>query len=170
MNIHRKSRGRRVLTLSLGLLAIAACSSETSTDGAAATADATAPTAPTASANKHSGVLQTKQGAYRFTPTSCTFHKEDGVYDIEIEGPGQAPDGEKFYFELTSTGNGVAVQLGVDGRFQSSDRKLIAGRHVTEAFTIDVSGQSLSIPKLVLADSNGRRVDDSASLRIDCNG
>lgn len=167
MNIHRKSRARRVLTLSLGLLAIAACTPETSTDGAAASADAAAPAAP---ATKHSGVLQTKQGAYRFTPTSCIFHKENGVYDIEIEGPGTAPDGEKFYFELTSTGNGVAVKLGVDGRYQSSDRKLIAGQHVTEAFTLDVSDKSLSIPKLVLADSNGQRVDDSASLRIDCNG
>jgi hypothetical protein len=167
MNIQMKSRGSRVLTLSLGLLAIAACSSETATDGAVASADATASTAPAA---KHSGVLETKQGAYRFTPTSCIFHKENGVYDIEIEGPGQAPDGEKIYFELTSTGNGVAVKLGVDGRYQSSDRKLVAGQHVTEAFTLDVSDQSLSIPKLVLADSNGQKVDDSASLRINCNG
>lgn len=125
-------------------------------------ADATAPAA------KHSGVLQTKQGAYHFAPTTCIFHKEDGVDDIEIAGPGTAPDGEKFYFELSSTGNEVAVKLGADSSYQSSDRKLVAGRHVTEAFALNVSGQSLSVPKLVLADRNGQKVDDNASLQIDC--
>lgn len=78
-------------------------------------------------------------------------------------------DSEKIYFELSSTGNEMIVNLGVDTPFQSSDRRLRAGQYVTEAFTLDVSDQSLSIPRLVLGDERGERVDENASLRIDCN-
>ena len=155
----------RGLGLSVGLLSLAACSSEKAADGEAASSEA----APAASAGKHSGVLQTAKGAYSFTPTSCVFHKEDGVYDIEIQGPGRTPDDEKFYFELSSTGNEMSVMLGVDAPFQSPERRLVAGQYVSEAFTIDVSDKSLSIPKLVLNDGRGELVDDSASLRIDCS-
>ena len=166
MNGKIVSRILRGLSLSLGLLALAACSSEKTANGEAAATDA----APAASVGEHSGVLQTAQGAYQFTPTSCLFNKEDGVYDIEIQGPGQTPDGEKFYFELSSTGNEMSVQLGVDAPFQSPERRLVAGQYVSEAFTLDVSDKSLSIPKLVLNNERGERVDDNASLQIDCQG
>lgn len=165
MNNSILSRTWRGLTLPLSLLALAACSPEQGAEDAVVSAGPTS----AANAGKHSGVLQTAKGAYRFTPASCLFHKEDGIDDIEIEGPGQAPDGEKFYFELSSTGNAMTIKLGVDRPFQTPERQLVAGRHVTEAFTLNVSPQSLSVPKLVLKDGNGEQVDDSASLQIDCN-
>jgi len=165
MNSNILTLSWRGLTLPLSLLALAACSPEQGAE------DAVVSAGPTSAANtgKHSGVLQTAKGAYSFTPTSCIFHKEDGVDDIEIEGPGQTPDGEKFYFEFSSTGNEMIVKLGVDTPFQSPERRLSAGQYVTEAFILNVSPQSLSVPKLVLKDGNGEQVDDSASLQIDCN-
>lgn len=165
MNSSILSRTWRGLTLPLSLLALAACSPEQGAEDPVVSAGPT----PAANAGKHSGVLQTAKGAYRFTPSTCVFHKEDGVDDIEIEGPGQTPDGEKFYFEFSSTGNEMIVKLGVDTPFQSPERRLSAGQHVSEAFTLDVSSQSLSVPKLVLKDGNGEQVDDSASLQINCN-
>jgi hypothetical protein len=149
----------RMLAAPLCLLVLAACSGEAESP----------PRAQADAASAAVGVLETSSGAYRFTPTTCAFHQEDGVYDIEIGGPGEAPDGEKFFFELTSTGQAIAVNLGADGPFASSDRKLVAGKHVSEEFTINVSGTSLSVPKIVLITDQGERVDENASLQIDCS-
>lgn len=116
------------------------------------------------------GVLETSAGAYEFTPTTCAIHNEDGVDDIEIGGPGTAPDGEGFYFELSSTGNDLTVNLGVDGPFASAERKLQAGIWVSQEFTVEVSGRTMTLRNLALVDENGRSVDDDAILTIDCGG
>lgn len=159
--LHSKS-----FLLSCAALTIAACSPDNSNNAAVITD--TEATAHTATA-EHNGSLKTAQGIYKFTPRSCFFHQENGEYDIEIEGPGEAPDGEKLYFDLTSTGNAVSVKLGVDSRYTSSDRKLMAGQHVSQPFTFNVSDQVLSIAKLILVDENGNTVDENASLTINCS-
>ena len=53
-------------------------------------ADAPKPEAPAADSTRV-GTLQTSAGVYTFTPRSCLIHIEDGVPDIEIQGPGIAP-------------------------------------------------------------------------------
>lgn len=122
-----------------------------------------------ATAEKATGVLQTSLGDYRFTPTVCTLHKEDGFDDIEIHGPGTGPDGEEFYFELSSTGNHIVLQLGVNGPFASSERKLQAGQHLSEEFAVEVSGRKFSVPNVILVDENGQQIDTSAKLEVDCS-
>lgn len=117
---------------------------------------------------KEPGVLRTSAGNYRFTPTTCAIYKEDGVDDIEIGGTGLAPNGEPLYFEFSSMANEMAVRLGVDGPFKSSDRTLRAGRYVSQEFTVTVTDRTISVPSVVLVDNNGNAVDNNASLTIDC--
>lgn len=117
---------------------------------------------------KPAGVLETTAGSYGFTPQTCAIYQDEGAYDIEMGGPGTAPDGEVFYFEFSSTANALSVDLGVDSRFASAERVLQAGRHVSEEFTVQVEGEVLSIAGLVLVDENGQLIDEAASLRVDC--
>ncbi len=161
------SRRYRLLGSSLCLLMLVACSGEAESPPVAQADVAGA--AASGATGIGVGVLETSGGAYKFTPTLCAFHKEDGVDDVEIHGPGQAPDGEKFYFEFSSQGNEMIVKLGADGQFESPERRLVAGMHVSEAFDVNVSGKSLTVPRLVLKDGQGEQVDDNASLQIDCN-
>jgi len=73
---------RTSLLATLSLLAVAGCSPE---------AGSSQP-APAGSTAKGVGVLETSAGAYEFTPMTCAVHKEDGVDDIEVAGPGTAVD------------------------------------------------------------------------------
>ena len=122
-----------------------------------------------AAGGEPTGTLSTSAGAYTFTPKTCGIYREDGFDDIEIGGPGQAPDGEKFYFELSSTANAMTINLGAEGPFDSTERRLMAGQHVSQSFTIDVSGNNFSVTSLVLVDENLQPVDDNASLTISCD-
>lgn len=115
------------------------------------------------------GILETSTGLYEFTPTSCIIYIEDGVPDIEIQGPGTAPDGEDFYFDFSSTANEMTIVLGMDAPYVSSDRKLQAGQFVSNAFTVEASGDTVSVTGLNLVDEQGQPVDTNASLRIDCS-
>lgn len=115
------------------------------------------------------GVLETSTATYEFTPVNCIIYLEDGVPDIEIQGPGLATDGESFYFDFSSTANEVTIELGVDKPFESAGRKLQAGQYVSTAFEVDVSDGIISVAGLDLVDGQGELVDASASLHIDCN-
>lgn len=163
-----KWAGRSAWVLPLGLM-ISGCSSENGTSAVDENHGAKTSSAGGAKATAYSGAMQIAGGTYQLSPTICVIHKEGEVYDIEVEGQGTAPDGEKFYFGLSSTGNAVRLNLGVDGRFESSDRILTGGQHVTEPFALDVAGRNLTIAKLVMVDGNGQKVDDHASLKIDCS-
>ncbi|MBE7734086.1 hypothetical protein [Devosia faecipullorum] len=114
-------------------------------------------------------VLETAAGRYEFAPTTCAIHGQGGAEDIEIQGPGTTPDGEKFFFELSSTANVITIDLGVDGPFSSAERRIQAGRVYSREFTIMTSGRQLSVADLVLVDENGASIDDGATLTIDCD-
>lgn len=163
-----KWAGRSAWVLPLGLV-ISGCSSESSTSAVDENHGEKAPSTGGAKATAYSGAMLIAGGTYQLNPRICGIYKESEAYDIEVEGPGTAPDGEKLYFSLSSTGNAVRLDLGVDGRFESSDRILIGGQHVTEPFALDVVGGNLTIAKLVMVDGNGQKVDDHASLKIDCS-
>lgn len=115
------------------------------------------------------GVLETPNGRYEFTPRSCGVHVEDGVYDIELNGPGVAPDGEKIYFEYTSTGNAISVELGVDQPFKSSDRQIRAGQFITEKLNLEVNDNKIEITDIVLMDENNAIMNGKGALVVDCN-
>lgn len=158
----QKSRAQRrhtrfdLLVVSCASLMLAGCSAE-----------AEAPKAKNLPA-AGSGALETAAGRYEFTPSTCAFYEQDGIYDIEIRGPGTAPDGEKFFFELSSTANALTIGLGVDRPYASPERKIEAGRVVSQEFTIVTSGRQLSVTNLMLVDENGASIDDHATLNIDC--
>ncbi|PWL16215.1 hypothetical protein DKP76_18700 [Falsochrobactrum shanghaiense] len=130
-------------------------------------AEAEAPTSESTAAVAISA-LETSTGHYEFTPTTCAIYSQDGFDDIEIQGPGTTPDGEKFFFELSSTANAMTIGLGVDGPFTSPERQLKAGRIYSQEFTIVTSGRQLSVTNLMLVDENGASIDDHATLNIDC--
>ncbi|PWJ83741.1 hypothetical protein C7441_108135 [Pseudaminobacter salicylatoxidans] len=113
-------------------------------------------------------VLETTTGRYEFTPTTCGIYSQDDFDDIEIQGPGTAPNGEKFFFQLSSTANAMTIGLGVDRPFASPERQIQAGRVYSQEFTIVTSGRQLSVAGLVLVDENGASIDDRATLTIDC--
>lgn len=125
-------------------------------------------TRPESSAAAKTGVLETSAGRFEFTPTACIIYSQDGVDDIEIQGPGTAPDGEKFFFELSSSANAMTIGLGVDGPFASPERQLKAGGIGSQEFTILTSGRQLSVADLMLVDENGAPIDGRAALSIDC--
>src|SRR5690606_12925738 len=129
-------------------------------------AEAEAPTSESAAVAI--SALETSAGRYEFTPTTCAIYSQDGFDDIEIQGPGTTPDGEKFFFELSSTANAMTIGLGVDGPFASPERRIQAGRVYSQEFTIVASGRQLSVAGLVLVDENGASIDDGATLTIDC--
>ncbi len=137
-------------------LALAGCSAE-----------AEAPT-PITATMAGTGTLETSVGLYTFTPTTCVIYQSTDGDDIEVQGPGTAPDGEAFFFELSSTANALTIGLGVEGPFASPERRLKAGRFASREFVIVATEQGLSAAGLVLVDEHGAAVDGNAALNIDC--
>ena len=93
----------------------------------------------------------------------------DGVPDVEIGGPGTAPDGERVYVELSSTANALDIGLGVDTKFASPERGLRAGQHVTRPFTVTVTDRVVRASGIALASKQGESVDQNASFEADCS-
>lgn len=151
----RRTRSAIVIGL-FGSLMLTGCSAE-----------AEAPTSESSAAVAMSA-LETSAGRYEFTPTICGIYSQDDFDDIEIQGPGTAPDGEKFFFQLSSTANAMTIGLGIDRPFASPERQIQAGRVYSQEFTIVTSGRQLSVAGLVLVDENGASIDDGATLTIDC--
>lgn len=114
------------------------------------------------------GILQTAAGIYEFKATSCAVYAADDDHDIEIRGPGTAPDGGVFYFELTSTGNAIVLELGVDKPFESMDQQIKAGQFYSKPFTITVEDRLITVTDLALVDGNGAALDPDARLQINC--
>lgn len=113
--------------------------------------------------------LETSAGRYEFTPTTCGIFVQDGEYDIEVRGPGTAPDGEKIFFELSSTANAMSIGLGVETPYASPERLIQAGRVVSQEFDLIVSGEKISATDLILVNEDGASVGDGGSLSIDCS-
>jgi len=114
------------------------------------------------------GILSTTLGDFTFTPKVCAIYLRDDEPDIEIGGPGTSPDGEDLYFELSSTANALSVSLGADSAFQSSNRKLKAGRFDSTEFTLEVRDDTITARELQLVDQDGATVDAAAQLHINC--
>lgn len=121
-------------------------------------------------ASNYSGVLKTSLGDYVIKPSTCAFSREGDFDDIEIMGPGVAPDGEVFFFQFSSTGEELSVGLGVDNFMAHSDRSLKAGRWLSEPFTVQMSenGRQFTVSNIALVDANQKRIEGRASLEIDC--
>lgn len=119
-----------------------------------------------AGASTPSGVVQTDEGSYNFIPRTCAVHIENGEPDIEVSGAGTSPDGEKIFVDFSSIADELSIKLGVDQPFASSDRALKAGQYVTEKLVIEVSGTTIRVSDLVLADASGTR--RTGSLEINC--
>ena len=160
------------LTLTLSW-ALAACSGERDTPPPAAAPTPATSAAPTPAPAKE-GVLTTGAGEYRFTPQTCAVAQEGAEYDIEIEGPGKAPDGEPFWLSFSSTGNELGVSLGVDKPFASSTRSLKAGQHISSPFKVEVSGRQVRATGIELRRIEDQRdtvaVPGPSSLQVDCGG
>lgn len=155
----------RLFWLSCSFVLLAGCG-----NGAESPAPAPAATAaskPIAAVKKaNTGVIETSAGRYVFTPNGCRAHDVDGFPDLEASGPGTAPDGEKIFVELSTVGNRVVIELGVDRPMQSSDRRLQAGEGVTDKLDIQVSDNAVRIASLTLLDDDGKRI--TGSLQMDC--
>lgn len=122
----------------------------------------------TIEASERDGILQTSMGTYKFTPGVCAIHLEDGFYDIEVQGPGTAPDGEVFFFELSSTAAEISISLGVDTAFAHSERTLNAGQYHSRPFSIQVSGSIITVSDLVITDEDGAEIEGPTTLEINC--
>ncbi|HHX83038.1 MAG TPA: hypothetical protein GX696_08675 [Pseudomonadaceae bacterium] len=159
-NAPRRSQAPLLLALAGSLVMLAACSDDTASN-----------TGPLLYETNYVGVLKTAQGDYTFEPTTCGVYREDNVDDLEIHGPGTAPDGEAFFFELSSTAETMSLSLGVNKPMTHSDRVIHAGRWNSEPFVVAISedGRKFSAKDIVLVDWNQNRIDGLASLEIDCS-
>ena len=158
-NAVRRSQAPLILALAGSLVMLAACSDSTPSN-----------TGPLLYETSYTGVLKTAQGDYTFEPTVCGVYQEDNFDDIEIHGPGTAPDGEAFFFELSSTAESLSLALGVNKPMTHSDRVIKAGRWSSESFVVAISEdrKQFSAKDIVLVDWNQNRIDGLASLEIDC--
>lgn len=132
--------------------------------------DGGATSAPKSHESTRSGVLETSLGNYEFKPSTCALFREGDFEDIEIQGPGVAPDGEVFFFELSSTAEELSIHLGVDRAMAHSERTLKAGRWSSEPFAIQASenGNRFTASDIVLVDADLKRIAGLASLEIVC--
>lgn len=154
----------KMVAVVAGMLLLAGCTA--AGDGEEAAASKAAPVAGATAAKAGSGVIETEAGRYVFTPTTCAMGSQDGVPDIEVQGPGTAPDGEKVFVEFSSTADALTIKLGVDRAFSSPDRSLKAGHIYTQKMPVEVAGSTIRVPELELVDDNGTR--QSGNMRIDC--
>ena len=120
----------------------------------------------TAPAGSSSGVVETAGGRYTFTATSCAIHLEGDRWDVEIAGPGEAPDGEKVFVQFSSTGDVLTIDLGIDSAFESSERSWQAGQYITNKLKVDVSGRTVRVAELELVDVQGNR--QPGSFEAEC--
>ena len=123
---------------------------------------------PVAAPEIRKGILETTAGVYEFTPNVCGIYEEDGIFDIEIQGSGTAPDGEVFYFDFSSIANEMSIELGVDAPYQTAERQIRAGQFVSKAFVVEVTDKLISVPEITLVDEQGQQLDSNANLQIDC--
>lgn len=144
------------------LLALYGCDAATEAP-ASKTASVTSRAAVTGS---YSGKVDTSNGRYTFTPTTCVMYQDGEVLDIEVGGPGSAPDGEKIFVEFSSTANELSIGLGVDTAFASSDRTMKAGEFVSKRMRLDVEGKTIRVSELDLVDQSGNH--QTGSLEINC--
>lgn len=93
----------------------------------------------------------------------------DGVPDVEIGGPGTAPDGERIYVDLSSTANALDIGLGVDTKFASSERSLRAGQHITSPFKVTLTDRVVRASGIALVNNQGESIDQNASFEADCS-
>ncbi len=122
-----------------------------------------------ASQSAPKGVLVTPQGQYEFSPRICSIHREEGAYDIEIDGSGTSFDGEIFFFEFSSTANEMSINLGVNQPFKHSDRQIKAGQYVSKTFEIEVTDNIITVQDIVFRDISDEIMNGTGSLLIDCN-
>lgn len=108
------------------------------------------------------GILDTDTGVYGFDPTMCGMALEDGQHDIEVYGPGTAPDGRVVFVEFSSTGRYLSVGFDIASVFHSADEALVA-----RDFDIAVSGTTITASDLVFSDLNGTPMG-TGTLVIDC--
>ena len=118
-----------------------------------------------AATDHRTGVVETAAGRYRFTPSTCAIHDEDGVPDIEVGGPGTAPDGEPIHVGFSSTARALDIHLGVDTPFASPERSLRADVGGGD-MPIEVTGRTIRVAELELVDDAGGRA--AGSLLIEC--
>ncbi|MHA6692907.1 hypothetical protein [Devosia sp. A449] len=128
----------------------------------AVVADQVSNTAELPTLDGRGGILATESGRYIFGPDTCAMWVEDGLHDIEIQGPGTDPDGRLFFFELSSTGRHLSVGFDIASVFDSPDEQLIA-----DGFDVEVSGTAITVRDLVLRDQDGNLVG-AGMLAIDC--
>ena len=179
----RLARAPRFLAVGALACLLAACSGERDAPASASApppapsvegnpAPAATPTGAAPASAPAGGLLSTGAGDYRFTPQTCAVTREGGEHDIEIEGPGTTPDGEPFWLSFSSTGDELALALGVDKRFASSERSLKAGGHISSPLAVQVEGKRVRVSGIELLRIEERResvpVPGPVALDVDC--
>ena len=150
------------------LLSVSGCGAAPEVDATSASpAVAPAAAAPvTTGDGSSSGVVETAGGRYTFAATTCAIHLEGDAWDVEIAGPGKAPDGEKVFVQFSSTGDVLTIDLGIDSAFDSSERSWQAGQYITNKLKVDVSGRTVRVAELELVDLQGNR--QPGSFEAEC--
>jgi hypothetical protein len=112
------------------------------------------------------GTVTTDAGTYVFQPEVCVITPDE----IEIHGPGAAPDGTPVYIDL-GVGDGYAtlsIDIGTDSQFVSGDG-LLTTISLTDDLDVTVSGSTVigtAALTEVRRDEAGGEV--SAAIDVDC--
>lgn len=117
----------------------------------------------------NTGVLITPAGLYKFTATACSAGVYDGEVEVEVYGPGTAPDGEIMFLSFSALANTLTIKLGKDKMLGATERELVAGQHHTERFDTEVTGLTVEVRDIILATQDQERVAGTANLLINCS-
>jgi hypothetical protein len=111
------------------------------------------------------GTVTTDAGTYVFQPQACVITPDE----IEIHGPGAAPDGTPVYIDL-GVGDGYAtlsIDIGTDSQFVSGDG-LLTTISLTDDLDVTVSGSTVTGTAALTEVRDGGGGEVSAAIAVDC--
>jgi hypothetical protein len=112
------------------------------------------------------GVVVTDAGDYVFEPQTCVITS----LEIEINGPGVAPDGTPVYIDM-GVGDGYAtfsIDIGTDSQFVSGE-SLLTTVALDSDLEVTVAGSAVRGAALLTEVRTGDNSEVEADIDVDCS-
>lgn len=120
--------------------------------------------------------FDTDAGVFRFEPSQCSVHDEDGSLSYMIGGRGLSPDERPVYVELgggASTGVEMGISVGVDAPFKRGDPEWNSNDYQSSALDVAksqsaIEGRVVTVTGVVFGKDHGGQLVVNGPIRVDC--